>query len=69
MKRLERLEQAISLKRPRIIVYEAHETTSESEHAEFLRGIAPSPDDLVVCLTRFTSDDPGLPRLVSISSA
>jgi hypothetical protein len=49
-----------------MIVYEAHADTADSDHEVFLKEIAASDADLVVCVSIFVTE-PVPPRLVSIT--
>ena len=66
LKRLEALERSITFRRSRMIVYEAHADTAESEHEALLQEIAASDADLMVCVSKF-GPDPVPPRVVSIN--
>jgi hypothetical protein len=66
LKRLEALERSISFRRSRMIVYEAHADTAESDHAAFLKEIDAGDADLVVCVSKFCTE-PVPPRIVSIT--
>ena len=66
MKRLEALERSITFRRSRMIVYEAHADTADSDHEAFLKEIAAGDADLVVCVSKFVTE-PVPPRLVSIT--
>ena len=67
IKRLERLEQAISLKRPRqITILVDGDSEDQSAADAILQDVAPSKDDLVIYLRRFGGNDPDLPRLLSV---
>ena len=65
LKRLEALERSLTFRRSRMIVYEAHADT-DSDHEVFLKEIAASDADLVVCVSIFVTE-PVPPRLVSIT--
>ena len=66
LKRLETLEKAIMLNRPRQIVLlvdgNADDTKAETE---LLATLAVQAEDLIVCIKKFGSGE-GLPRLLSI---
>jgi hypothetical protein len=66
LKRLEALERSLTFRRSRMIVYEAHADTGDSDHEAFLKEIAASDTDLVVCVSIFVTE-PVPPRLVSIT--
>ena len=66
LKRLEALEQRISFRRSRMIVYEARAGTAESDHEAFLKEIAPIAADLVVCVSKFVIE-PVPPPDLSVS--
>ena len=65
-RRLEALEKQISFRRSRMIVYEAHADTADSDHEAFLTEIAAGDADLVVCVSKFGTE-PVPPRLGSIT--
>jgi hypothetical protein len=70
-KRLEQLEQAISLKRPRHIVIEidgSDADQSEAAAGTILQELAVVPDDLVIFAKYYSrgGGDPELPRLISV---
>jgi hypothetical protein len=66
MKRLEALEQKISFRRSRIIVYEAHADTTDSDHEALLQEVAPADSDLVIWVARY-GDEAVRPRIVSVN--
>jgi hypothetical protein len=69
MKRLEALEQKISVRRPRQIVVLVDGNSEDQSAAEvLLQELAPRPNDLVIYLRRFGGDDPDPPRLLSVTA-
>ena len=66
VKRLEALEQKISFRRSRMILYVAHANTTESDHEAFLTEIGAGGADLVVCVVKFGTE-PVPPRIGSIT--
>jgi hypothetical protein len=68
-KRLEQLEQAISLKRPRHIVIEIdgnNADQSEAEASAILEELGVVDADLVIFTKHYSRTDTALPRLVSV---
>jgi hypothetical protein len=66
-KRLEMLEQAISLKRPRqiTVLVDGH-SDDQSAIDVILQDLAVVPDDLVVKIAHHGGNDPALPRLLCV---
>jgi hypothetical protein len=69
LKRLEQLEKAIKLKRPRWITLLVDGNSEDQSAADAIpQDVAPGKDDLVIYLRRFGGDDPDLPRLLSVTT-
>jgi hypothetical protein len=68
LKRLETLEQAIRLKRPRQITILIDGNSEDQPAAGALvQDLAPGKDDLVILLKRYGDPDPDLPRLLAVT--
>jgi hypothetical protein len=65
LKRLETLEQAIRIKRPRQITILIDGNSEDQSAAGALKDLAPGKDDLVILLKRYGDPDPDLPRLLA----
>ena len=69
LKRLERLEQAIRVNRPRLIVLATDGNSEDREAvAELLQSLKATAEDLIVSIRQFASDlEDDLPRVISIN--
>jgi len=69
MRRLEKLEQAISFRRSRMIVLAVDGDNENPEaEAKLLEGLAVMPQDIVVAVRRFGSVASDLPKVSSVTT-